>query len=108
MSTLPGTWHLTMRTPIGTMRAVMTFSEEGGGWAGTARGEGDGRAIALRDIRAEAAAEGEHVTWSQTITTPMRLDLEFDVVVVGERMTGHSRAGRLPRTAVSGTREAAA
>lgn len=32
------------------------------------------------------------------------LHLAFDVVVAGDRMTGHSRAGRLPRSAVTGVR----
>jgi hypothetical protein len=30
----------------------------------------------------------------------MRLNLNFDVVVIGDRLTGHSRAGPLPRSAV--------
>jgi hypothetical protein len=34
----------------------------------------------------------------------MRLNLEFDVVVDGDRLTGHSKAGRLPRSAVTGER----
>ena len=34
----------------------------------------------------------------------MRLNLEFDVVVDGDRLTGHSKAGRLPRSAVTGVR----
>jgi len=36
----------------------------------------------------------------------MRLNLDFDVAVDGETLTGHSRAGRLPRTTVTGTRRA--
>jgi hypothetical protein len=34
----------------------------------------------------------------------MRLNPDFDVVVDGEALTGHSRAGRLPRTTVTGPR----
>jgi hypothetical protein len=34
----------------------------------------------------------------------MRLNLDFDVLVDGDRLTGHSKAGRLPRSAVTGTR----
>jgi hypothetical protein len=34
----------------------------------------------------------------------MRLNLEFDVVVDGDALTGHSKAGRLPRSAVTGVR----
>jgi hypothetical protein len=94
-----------MRTPIGTMHATMTFNDVDGVWTGTA--DDDRAAIPLRDIRTETTSDGEHVTWSQTITTPMRLNLDFDVVIAGDRMTGHSRAGRLPRTTVSGKRASA-
>jgi hypothetical protein len=38
----------------------------------------------------------------------MRLNLEFDVVVTGDRLAGHSRAGRLPRSTVTGLRRVAA
>ena len=107
MSTLTGTWNLSMRTPIGTMHATMTFVDADGVWTGTADDDGTSPSIPLRDIRTEAGADGEHVTWSQSITKPMRLNLDFDVVVAGDQMTGHSRAGRLPRTTVSGSRAAA-
>jgi len=38
------------------------------------------------------------------VTKPMRLNLDFDVAVDGDRLVGHSRAGRSPRSAVNGTR----
>jgi hypothetical protein len=44
------------------------------------------------------------VTWRQQVTRPIRLNLDFDVIVNGETLTGHSHAGRLPRTTVTGTR----
>jgi hypothetical protein len=47
---------------------------------------------------------GSRATWLQKVTNPMRLNLDFDVVVDEARLVGHSRAGRLPRSAVSGTR----
>jgi len=106
MSTPAGTWHLTMRTPIGTMRATMTLAHTEGEWTGLAHAENATPAIPLRDITVEPAGEGDRITWSQTITSPLRLNLDFDVIIVGEKMTGHSKAGRLPRTAVSGIRVA--
>jgi len=107
MSTLTGTWNLSMRTPIGTIYATMIFDEIDGVWTGTADADGTSPSVPLRNIRTEITTDGEHVTWSQSITKPMRLNLDFDVVVAGDQMTGHSRAGRLPRTTVSGTRAAA-
>jgi hypothetical protein len=102
---LVGTWELAMRTPIGTMHATAAFRDEDGTLTGTAAGSAE--TVPLRDVRVAPADAGLRVTWSQTITTPMRLHLDFDVVVDGDRMTGRSRAGRLPGTAVTGTRAAA-
>ena len=42
--------------------------------------------------------------WRQSVTRPIRLDLDFDVTARGDQLTGHSRAGRLPRTQVTGHR----
>jgi hypothetical protein len=95
---LDGTWDVTIKTPIGSLVVVYVFSETDGTAAGLATLKGD--TVALREL----TVDGCHAKWKQTVTKPMRLDLDFDVVVEGNGMTGHSRAGRLPRSAVSGTR----
>jgi hypothetical protein len=95
---LIGDWDVNIKTPIGTLAVVYTFIEDDGTIAGTATGKGE--TVPLRDI----VVAGQRVTWRQSVTKPMRLNLEFDVVVDGERLTGHSRAGRLPRSAVTGVR----
>ena len=102
MSTLPGSWSLTMRTPIGSIRAVLTFSAVGETLSGVAVGRWE--QVDVRDVRSVADGGVERVTWSQSITKPMRLDLDFDVVVTGDDMTGTSRAGRLPKSTVIGRR----
>ncbi|MUK00661.1 hypothetical protein GM708_01165 [Vibrio cholerae] len=102
MSALPGTWDLSMRSPIGTITATMRFAANNDTFTGTATGKQE--EVPLRGVRAEMTPDGERVTWSQSITKPMRLNLDFDVVISGDNMIGHSRAGRLPRTSVTGTR----
>jgi hypothetical protein len=56
--------------------------------------------VPVRDI----ATNGQRVTWRQTVTKPMRLNLDLDTTIDGDIRTGHSKAGRLPRSAVSGVR----
>jgi len=102
MHEITGTWRLRMKTPLGTIDAVYRFTDTGGGLTGTATGAGE--EVPLREITSEPAADGRRVTWKQRITKPMRLDLDYDVTVTGDRLSGHSRAGRLPRTAVTGER----
>jgi hypothetical protein len=92
---LTGDWDVTIKTPIGSLAVVYSFADDG---TGTATGKGE--TVPLRDI----VVAGQRVTWRQSVTRPMRLNLEFDVVVDGDRLTGHSKAGRLPRSAVSGVR----
>lgn len=104
MSTIVGTWELALRTPIGTLAVVYTFIDAGGVLAGTATSRSE--TVELTDIAATPTPDGQHVTWRQSVTRPMRLHLEFDVTTAGDTLTGHSRAGRLPRTAVTGTRRA--
>lgn len=102
-SAVPGTWALTMSTPIGTVRADMTFVDTDGHLTGVATSRSE--TVELRDVRADPGEDGEHVTWSQSVRRPMRLNLEFDVVVHGDDMEGHARAGRLPASRVTGRRQ---
>lgn len=93
-----GDWDITIKTPIGTLAVAYTFVDDGGGLAGTATGKGE--TVPLRDI----VVDRQRITWRQSVTKPIRLNLDFDVVVDGDRLTGHSIAGRLPRSAVTGVR----
>ena len=98
MDTVAGTWDVTLKTPIGTLTAVYTFTETAGTLTGTADG------VPLDELTCAEGPSGRHLTWHQAVTRPMRLNLRFDVVVAGDTLSGHSRAGRLPRTVVTGRR----
>ncbi|WP_027332383.1 hypothetical protein [Mycolicibacterium tusciae] len=93
-----GDWDVTIKTPIGSLAVAYTFTEHDGVVAGTATGKDE--AVPLQGI----VVDGQRITWRQSVAKPMRLNLDFDVTVDGDRLTGHSRAGRLPRSAVTGKR----
>jgi hypothetical protein len=95
---LIGEWDVVIKTPIGSLQILYTFSTDAGILTGTAAGKDE--TVVLRDITIAA----QRVTWRQSVTKPMRLNLDFDVVVDGDRLTGLSKAGRLPRSAVTGVR----
>ncbi|OBG66554.1 MULTISPECIES: hypothetical protein [unclassified Mycobacterium] len=99
---IEGEWDVTIKTPIGTLAVRYVFTELGDGLVGTATYKNE--SVPLRDLMSSAVAGGTRLTWRQSVTKPMRLNLDFDVVVDGESMSGHSRAGRLPRSPVSGVR----
>lgn len=100
MSTILGTWDVSLKTPIGTLTAVYVFTGTGDELTGTAATGSE--TVPLTDV----VRDGNRVTWRQSVTRPMRLHLGFDVTVDGHTLAGHSRAGRLPRTTVTGTRRA--
>ena len=95
---LIGEWDVVIKTPIGSLQILYTFINDSGALTGTATGKGE--TVPLHDISVAA----QRVTWRQSVTKPMRLNLDFDVEVHGDRLTGHSKAGRLPRSAVTGSR----
>lgn len=98
MPPIIGTWDVTLKTPIGTLDAVYVFTDAAGALAGTASTQSETVTLAA------VVCDGPRVTWRQSVTRPIRLNLDFDVTVDGQTLAGHSRAGRLPRTTVTGTR----
>ncbi|WP_228000469.1 hypothetical protein [Nocardia australiensis] len=94
-----GTWNLSISTPIGKMKAVVELRCHNGVLIGAAHG--DGEEVLLNDV----VLEGDRLTWKQTITKTMRLNLVFDVMVDGDTLQGTSKAGRLPSSKVAGERQ---
>jgi hypothetical protein len=97
-----GTWNLVISTPIGKQRAILTLSMKDGVLSGVARDQNHGDEIGLTDL----VQDGDRLTWAQSITKPMRLNLTFDVTVDGDHLAGTSKAGRLPSSKVVGHRTA--
>ncbi|MGC4996654.1 hypothetical protein [Streptomyces sp. DT195] len=93
-----GTWHLSVSTPIGKIKAVVELRERRGVLTGVARGAGE--EVPLRDV----TLDDDRLTWKQAVTQPLRLNLAFDVTVDGDTLRGTSRAGRLPSSKVTGER----
>jgi hypothetical protein len=98
MTDFAGSWNATLVTPIGTMLVVFDISEESGVLGGVARS--DAETVDMLD----AVAEGSRLTWTQNVTTPMRLTLKFDVSVEGDTMAGTYKAGIFPSSKVNATR----
>jgi hypothetical protein len=101
VSTFAGSWDVTIDTPIGKIEAVFAIAEEGGAIQGTA--STDDETVDFLD----PVANGNQLTWTQDVTTPMRLSLKFEVTVDGDTMTGTSKAPMIPASKVNGTRKAA-
>lgn len=93
-----GTWDLSITTPIGRIKAITEFRRKDGVLIGTAHGAGE--EVPLSDI----VLDGNQLTWKQSVTRPMRLNLAFAVTIDGDTLAGTSKAGRLPASKVTGER----
>jgi len=98
MTEFVGVWNATLVTPIGTLIAVFDITEVDGVLGGVAKT--DAEAVDILD----AVADGNRLTWTQHVTTPMKLTLKFDVTVDGDTMTGGYKAGIFPTSKVNATR----
>ncbi len=93
-----GAWRITIATPIGKQAVVLALTETDGVITGVARGEAEETPLI------DPVLDGNRLTWSQSITKPLRLNLRFEVTIDGDALTGTSKAGRLPTSKVTGTR----
>ncbi len=95
---ITGSWNVSISTPIGTQAVVLELVEHDGVVEGTAKGSAESTPLI------DPVLNGNRLTWKQSITKPMRLNLAFDVTIDGNSLTGTSKAGRLPTSKVTGTR----
>ncbi|WP_297367472.1 hypothetical protein [Acidocella sp.] len=100
MPGLNGVWDAVLETPMGTQQAVLTLSEEGGVVSGTSASANGHGEVALQNGK----LRGERATWSIEIAKPMRLKLEFDLKLDGDRLEGTASPGFFGKFAVSATR----
>jgi hypothetical protein len=93
-----GSWRLTITTPLGKQEVEYLFSTENDALIGQATQGSD--TTALIDI----ALKGSRLTWTQHVTRPMKLKLQFDMTLEGDTLTGTAKAGALPASKVHGVR----
>ena len=101
MTVFTGVWNVTIDTLVGKIEAVFDITEADGTIHGIARTDAETSEFV------DAVATGDQLTWTQAVTTPMKLTLKFDVIIDGDTMSGTSKAGIFPASKVTGTRSTA-
>ena len=84
-----GTWHVTIATPFGKQEVEYAFATKNGLPTGHATQGSD--TTALIDL----TLENSRLTWTQHVTRPMKLKLQFDVTLEGETLNGTAKASRV-------------
>ena len=95
---LDGTWNVTVNSPMGAQPSTLTVKAEGGAVTGTQSAQGNTQPIANGKI------DGDTVTWSSSITTPMPMTLEFTAKLAGDTLNGSVKAGAFGSFPFTGNR----
>jgi hypothetical protein len=99
MASAVGTWKIIISTPIGRQHVRLQLVERGGRLEGTATQGAETVPLV------NASWNGTRLTWSQSVTKPLKLDVKFDVNVADDQMVGTAKAGVFPASKVEGARE---
>jgi hypothetical protein len=93
-----GSWNITMTTPMGDRKAVLTLKNSGGTLTGTTSGDGNSGEIF------DGTVNGDDVAWKLSIVNPMPLTLAFTGRVTGNTMSGEMGIGPMGNFPFRGTR----
>jgi hypothetical protein len=93
-----GTWNVTVNSPMGAQPSTLTLMSEGGALTGSQTAQGATQPIANGKI------DGDTVTWSNSITTPFPMTLEFTGKLDGDTLNGSVKAGAFGAFPFTGSR----
>jgi len=95
-----GKWEIVINSPLGAQKAQLDLKTEGGSLTGSqqaAQGSGP---------LENGKIDGNNVSWSAKITSPMPMTLDFTGTVDGDKLSGSVKAGSFGSFPFSGTRVA--
>ena len=86
-----GKWDVTMNTPMGAQKGVLTLTTSGDGVTGTL------------EIK-EGKVDGNSLSWSVDMTSPMPMKLGFTATVDGDKISGDVDLGSFGKATFEGAR----
>jgi hypothetical protein len=95
-----GKWEITINSPMGAQKALLELTASGGSLTGTQHAQGSAQPVANGKV------DGDKVSWSANITSPMPMTLEFSGNVEGDTLKGSVKAGAFGSFPFSGGRTA--
>jgi len=95
-----GKWEIVINSPLGAQKAQLELKTDGGTLTGSqqaAQGSGP---------LENGKVDGNNLSWSAKISSPMPLTLDFTGAVDGDTLSGSVKAGSFGSFPFSGTRVA--
>ena len=93
-----GTWTTTINTPMGVQTGTLVLTINGNELSGSMQSPQGDLAIA------DGKADGDNLSWTTSITSPMPMTLEFSAAVAGNEITGSVKLGTFGNADFKGTR----
>ncbi|MET0249378.1 MAG: hypothetical protein ABW164_06580 [Sphingobium sp.] len=92
-----GTWNITVQTPLGPQEFTAHFDAHGDALKGRLEGS-------MGSEEVNGTIDGDQLTWSVNVQQPMQIQVDFDVVVDGDRLNGDAKLGMFGSAPVTGER----
>jgi hypothetical protein len=92
-----GNWKITINTPMGAQTVEANITTNGDTFTGTTKSP-----MGSQDVSGKV--DGDKLTWSSAITSPMPMTLEFEATVSGDTMTGNVKLGAFGNAPLKGER----
>ena len=93
-----GNWEITVNSPMGAQKVRLELTSDGAALTGTQHAQGKSQPVANGKV------DGNSVSWSANISSPMPMALEFSGAVDGDTLKGTVKAGSFGAFPFSGTR----
>ena len=92
-----GTWEITINSPMGAQKAKLDLKADGAALTGTQHAQGSSQAV-------NGKVDGNNLSWSANITSPMPMTLEFSGAVDGDAIKCSVKAGSFGSFPFTGAR----
>jgi len=95
-----GKWEITINSPMGAQKATLDLATSGDALTGTqAAAQGSGPLE-------NGKVDGNNLSWSAKISSPMPMTLDFTGTVEGDKLSGSVKAGSFGSFPFTGNRTA--
>ncbi len=93
-----GTYEVVTKTPMGDQKSTLTINVSGNAFTGSNNGP-----MGAIDIP-DGSVDGDTISWSSQITTPMPMKLDCKATVDGDTISGTVTAGMFGSFPMNGSR----
>jgi zinc protease len=99
MAAVDGDWDVTIKSPMGDQKGVLTVNSDGNTFSGQMAGGLGTMAIA------DGTVDGNTISWKMDMTVPMPMTLDATATVDGDAISGEVKAGAFGSMGLSGSRK---